>query len=156
MRSPKSCKLNYFWRAHKVWTELVGQNSEHVSGFLSYISRDFASKASSNQPTGESGSHLTSCDPQQWHPYTKTVPDKKARNPANEAGCRTVLVEFGKVLVEAQSWDGSASCLVAKMHSPGIFRKCPALLEGPLMMLFASIGLSNSIVCPCLSRAAIC
>ena len=37
--------------------ELVGQNSETVSGFLSYISHDFASKAiaPTQQPTGEPG-----------------------------------------------------------------------------------------------------
>lgn len=122
---------------------------EHVSGFLSYISHDFASKATAPSSPPGSRADLTS-HPQQWHPQSKTVPDKKARNPANEAECRSGWWSFGKFQLE----HNLGSCLLARMHCPPFFRKCPALLM--LLIPLASIGLSNSIVCPCLSGAAIC
>ena len=75
--------------------------------------------------------------------------------------------KFWKVLVEADrssrkilrwEWFLAACLKVARMHFPGIFRKCPALLIvlERFLKLFASIGLSNAIICSYLSRGAIC
>ena len=125
---------------------------EHVSGFLSYISHDFASKAraASSSPPGVGQTLQAIHNNGTLRPQSKTVPDKKARNPANEAECRSGWWSFGKFQLE----HNLGSCLLARMHCPPFFRKCPALLM--LLIPLASIGLSNSIVCPCLSGAAIC
>lgn len=168
-RSAKSYDLNYFWKYGQSSSLLCGTKQwSSERGFLfSYISHDFASKATTKQQPTHRGVGQTLQGVLHNNGTLRARPSCRTKKPGIQLmrlNAGRLGWKFWKVLVEADSstilrWEWFLQgCKLPKctfLAFSGNVRFC-WLFWKTLLKIFASIDLSNSTNCSCLSRAAIC